>query len=326
MPLLRQASSTPSLERVEQAGVRVVDVCPEATSPLHIGLLNMMPDRALLATERQFFTLLDSHNTRCCTVSLFSIDGIPREDEATLKHVRTHYAPASTIDETDLDALIITGANVTEADLTQEIFWEELANVLTHADGRPLPVLCSCLAAHASALVFHNIQRQHLPRKCWGIFGHTLQDPHPLLSGLPEHIDMPHSRFNEIPEDALRQCGVQILIAGDCGVQMAVEADGRRLYFQGHPEYEAISLLKEYKREIIRYLMGEREDYPPVPENTFSSAALEQAENFRGHVLEHGREPELLEAFPEEALMGPEVTPWHDVARQIYRNWLGSLG
>ena len=325
MPLLRQANATPSLERVAQAGVRVVDSNPNSSLPLRIGLLNMMPDRALLATERQFFTLLGSHETRYCAVSLFRVNGIPRQDDATQEHMSTYYSDCRDIADAKLDALIVTGANVTEADLAHEVFWKDLTRVLQRADQDCLPVICSCLAAHASALVFHNIKRKHLIQKRWGIFRHTLRQSHPLLEGLPQHIDMPHSRFNDISQQALEACGVQILIAGDCGVQMAVEPDGRRIYFQGHPEYESISLLKEYKREVVRYLVGEREDYPPVPENTFSPQALEQAEAFQRQVLKHEKKMECLEAFPEDALRNPTEPPWQKASRQIYRNWLGSL-
>ncbi len=325
MPLLRQANATPSLERVAQTGVRVVDHSPDSTAPLRIGLLNMMPDRALLATERQFFTLLDSHETRCCTVSLFRVDGILRQDEDIHAHLRDYYTDCRDLAYNELDALIVTGANVTEADLTREVFWAALTGTLEQADQCQLPVICSCLAAHASALVFHGIQRQHLEHKCWGIFPHTLRQAHPLLDGLPQQIDMPHSRFNEVPEPALEKCGVQVLIAGDCGVQMAVEPDERRVYFQGHPEYESISLLKEYKREVHRYLINERDDYPPVPNNSFSPEALNQAEAFQKLVLDRGRSVELLEQFPEDALQSPGAPPWHDVSRQLYRNWLERL-
>jgi homoserine O-succinyltransferase len=43
------------------------------------------------------------------------------------------------------------------------------------------------------------------------------------------------------------------------GVHMAVSPDQfRAVYTQGHPEYDANSLLKEYKREVFRFLNGEQ--------------------------------------------------------------------
>ena len=42
------------------------------------------------------------------------------------------------------------------------------------------------------------------------------------------------------------------------------------MFFQGHPEYDANSLLKEYKREVLRFMDGETDSYPPFPENYFT--------------------------------------------------------
>jgi hypothetical protein len=49
------------------------------------------------------------------------------------------------------------------------------------------------------------------------------------------------------------------------------------VYLQGHPEYDAVSLLKEYKREVTRYLDGELDGLPPLPENYLSAAAARRA-------------------------------------------------
>ena len=325
MPLLR-LQDLPSLNQAVSQGLRVCEQVPKQATRLNIGLLNMMPDRALAATERQFLRLLDSHERRCCAVSLFTIDGIPREDMGR-EHLRQYYQDSTQISDTDLDALVITGANVTEPDLTNEPFWDRLATVLQQADHRQLPVICSCLAAHAAVLIFHGIARQHLPRKCWGIFEHEVCDPtHPLVVRLPSRFEMPHSRFNEIPKKDLLSHGVRILITSpQAGVQMALDTDGHRIYFQGHPEYETISLLKEYKREVLRYLAGEREDYPPLPNNTFNGSATGMAETFRERALAE-RDERLIGEFPAEALANEMRQPWQEISRQLFYNWLESMG
>lgn len=325
MPLLR-LQDLPSLDRIAEQGARVAEQAPEHSARLDIGLLNMMPDRALAATERQFLRLLDSHGERYCAVHLFTIEGVPRGDEGR-EHLRQHYRDCAEIGSTDLDALIITGANVTQPDLTSEPFWDGLAGALKQADDCRLPVVCSCLAAHASALIFHGVTRRHLPRKRWGIFDHSVCEPdHPLVKDLPGRFEMPHSRFNDVAEENLRERGVQILITGPvAGVQMAVEPDGRRLYFQGHPEYEAVSLLKEYKREVLRYLNKEREDYPPLPDNTFSDPAADLAGAFREDALPRSGDAGLIVEFPEAALACEMRHSWEEVSRQLFRNWLGGI-
>ena len=322
MPLL-QLPDLPSMARVAQEGVRVLPAA--AGRPLRVGLLNMMPDRALAATERQFLRLLDAHDDRCCAVRLLSIRGVPRGADGAA-HLARHYRDCAEAGAGDLDALIVTGANVTRPDLSQEPFWAELAGLLERADRARLPTVCSCLAAHAAARLFHGIERRRLERKRWGVFAHEALAPgHPLLAGVPARFDMPHSRFNDIAAGELAARGVQVLAAGPAaGVQMAAEPDGRRIYFQGHPEYEAVSLAKEYKREALRFLAGERDGYPPLPERTLDAAAARAAEEFRRRAEAAPRRVRA-EDFPEERLARGCGAPWREVARTLYRNWLDGL-
>jgi homoserine O-succinyltransferase len=56
-------------------------------------------------------------------------------------------------------------------------------------------------------------------------------------------------------------------------------------FCKGHPEYDRISLLKEYKREVTRFIEGERSEYPPHPENYFSREAAAIADRYHGIVL-----------------------------------------
>ncbi|KOR29154.1 ATP-dependent protease, partial [Achromatium sp. WMS1] len=37
------------------------------------------------------------------------------------------------------------------------------------------------------------------------------------------------------------------------------------VFFQGHPEYDTVSLLKEYKRELRRFIKGQLDQSPPFP-------------------------------------------------------------
>ena len=85
---------------------------------------------------------------------------------------------------------------------------------------------------------------------------------------------MPHSRYNTITRDQFEEAGFTILVeSAEAGVHAAVSDDQfRRVYFQGHPEYDANSLLKEYKREVLRHFNGER-DLPPFPSTTSPTQA-----------------------------------------------------
>jgi len=327
MPLV-QHNSLPSIDRIAQEGGAVCspDQCRADLPSLRIGFLNMMPDKALLATERQFLRLLASHDQLNCYFLPFTIAGIEREDEA-LQHVQTHYQSFEQIQQSNLDALIITGANVTQAVLADESFWQPLEEVLLWAQANVPSTLCSCLATHAAAKVFYQLDRHHLGAKCWGVFEHQVVSPeHPLVAGVAAQFDMCHSRFNDISQQQFAQAGVETLVQSmDVGVQLASDADMRMVFFQGHPEYDDISLLKEYKREIFAYLNQQRDEYPPFPVAYFDPQSQQLLEEYKKAVLAQPHSISLIESFPDKAL-SPSVThPWRQAALQIFHNWLNCI-
>ncbi len=134
---------------------------------------------------------------------------------------------------------------------------------------------------------------------------------------------MPHSRWNDIPEDALTSCGYRVLTRSkDAGVDAFIK-QGHSLFvfFQGHPEYEANTLLLEYRRDIKRFLRGERETYPPMPRGYFDEETVGALTAVRARALSERRE-ELLEAFPTALLTGKVTNTWRPAAARVYRNWL----
>ena len=107
------------------------------------------------------------------------------------------------------------------------------------------------------------------------------------------------------------------------GVDSFVKKKKRSLFvhFQGHPEYGAQTLLKEYRRDIKRFLKKERETYPSMPKGYFDPASARLLADFREAVLSDQRE-ELMGGFPEASLAGTLQKTWHSSATTIYRNWL----
>jgi homoserine O-succinyltransferase len=96
------------------------------------------------------------------------------------------------------------------------------------------------------------------------------------------------------------------------------------VHFQGHPEYGAHTLLKEYRRDIKRFLRKERETYPSMPKGYFDAAATSLLADFRD-VVECDRREERMDGFPQVALAGRLQNTWHSSATNIYRNWLHYL-
>ena len=135
MPLVAY-KQLPTFQRLQAEGRTVLP--PERAQhqdirELHIGLLNMMPDAALEATERQFFRLVgESNQIAQLYIHPFSLPELERSDE-TKAYIKEYYEPFEKLQDDGLDALIVTGANVSQPDLEKEEFWEPLQNVMTWA-------------------------------------------------------------------------------------------------------------------------------------------------------------------------------------------------
>jgi len=303
-----------SLDRAQHQDIR----------ELHIGFLNMMPDAALTATERQFIHLVGSANPIAqFYVYPFSLAALNRGERAE-KHIRQHYFQFDELAEKGLDALIITGANVTEPTLVNEPFWEPLMDIVCWAESNVASVFCSCLATHALLKHYYHIDRQHLPQKQWGVYSHkSLRPDHPILRDVNTRFDAPHSRYNDISREKFESAGCSVLAQSEeVGVHLAVSPDQFRVvYFQGHPEYGAISLLKEFKREARRYLEGERDKLPRVPENFFTTEGEDIANAYIETIARaaKGAAPD----FPEAKLTPHCDNTWGDTGKAIVNNWLG---
>ncbi|MBV5274675.1 MAG: homoserine O-succinyltransferase [Lamprocystis purpurea] len=328
MPIVAH-NELPTFSHLRAAGHQILDPVRAAQQDireLHIGLLNMMPDAALEATERQFFRLI-GHSNQIAQfyVHPFTLDALARAETARA-HIQRYYSTFERIRSEGLDALIITGANVTGPDLSTEPFWGPLIEVVDWAWNNVSSTLCSCLATHAVLQFRYGQRREPLGEKRWGVFPHRVVNrAHPLVGNVNTLFDVPHSRFNEISRAQFDAAGLRVLVEGErAGVHLAVSADGiRQVLFQGHPEYDTISLLKEYKREVNRFAAGARRDYPPFPEGYFtvqSQAILdEHAQRVRA-ALAAGREPPRL---PEDHIVFRLDNTWHDTAEGVIGNWMG---
>jgi len=328
MPLVAH-NELPTFQRLRERGQEILTLAraeQQDIRELHIGLLNMMPDAALGATERQFIRLVGSCNQIAqFYVYPFSLPQLDRGPKAR-KHIAQYYFEFDDLAAQGLDALIISGANVANPHLDQEPFWDPLIEIVRWAEEHVASVLCSCLATHALVKHHHEIDRRALPGKQWGVYSHKISQPdHPLMRDINTRFDAPHSRYNEVQKSQLEQAGLTVLVESpEAGVHLAVSPDQiRTVYFQGHPEYDATSLLKEYKREVSRYLQGEIDAAPPYPDNFFSAAAIEIAENFIQRCETAKASGGVLPEFPANDLEAHVDNTWGDTGKAIVNNWLG---
>lgn len=321
---------TPSRSGIPDVAQRRTRAAPARPRTAHhdaidIGLVNNMPDAALEQTERQFIGLVKAAaGERRIRVKLFYVPEIARAGAAR-ERVELQYAPIDELWRSRLDGLIVTGNEPRTSDLRAEPYWRTLAKIVDWAEMNTRSTIWSCLAAHAAVLHMDGIARHALSDKCFGVFDCVRSADEPVMKGLPARLAFPHSRWNELREKELAAAGYSILTRSDAaGVDMfARQGNSLFVFFQGHPEYEARTLMGEYRRDVRRFLRGERETYPPMPHNYFDERTARRLAEFRLRALADRREA-LIENFPNCA-EGTLEARWRPAAERLMTNWLGQL-
>ena len=330
MPIVAH-SSLPTFDELRRSGEHLLPL-EEALSQdlreLHIGLLNMMPDAALRVTEQQYMRLLGSANQIVqIYVHPFTVPGLERAPDVQA-YIDSHYESFDVLREEGLDGLIVSGANVANPSLDMEPFWDPLAEIIEWASEHVTSVLCSCLATHALVQLLHDVHRRPLLDKRWGVFEHRVTGvDHPLLYGTNTRFDVPHSRWNEITSAQLSRVGVRVLVESVEGdFHLGTSDDGiRRVYLQGHPEYDVNSLLKEYKREVARHLAGDLSALPPLPARYLPPAAARIARAHVEEAVEARERGDAIPEFPEGEIRPLLDNTWTDTGAALFNNWLGLI-
>jgi len=289
-------------------------------APIVIGVLNNMPDAALHATERQFTRLLEAaagqHEVR---LRFFSLPEVSR-GEYTRLYMRTLYGELDEMFEAGLDGLIVTGAEPRTAEIADEPYWDSLIQVIDWAQANVTASYWSCLAAHAAVQHLDGVRRVPLAAKCSGVFEAEAAVDDPLLAHLPTPIRTPHSRLNGLDEQALADHGYTVLTrSAEAGVDMfARRGRSLMLFGQGHPEYDADTLLREYCRDAGRFLRGKRAVQPSTPAH-YLSVRTQRAFDA---VARRAPDPSLIERYNAIAASATPRQAWRGAAAVLFRNWL----
>src|SRR4029077_12231626 len=183
------------------------------------------------------------------------------------------YTDIAELGRLQLDGLIVTGAEPVAATLPEEPLWQALTEMSDGAQATPRSTIWSCLAAHAAVLHLDGIERRRLDTKCSGIYDCAKVTDNWLISDIALPLKVTHSRLNELRAHDLSARGYRLLTQSpQCGVDIfAKRLRSQFIFFQGHPEYEALSLEREYLRDVSRFLAGERDHYPAIPAGYFDT-------------------------------------------------------
>ncbi|HWU25931.1 MAG TPA: homoserine O-succinyltransferase, partial [Rhizomicrobium sp.] len=288
-----------------------------------IGLVNNMPDSELQNTENQFRNLLTyaaAAADMAVQLRVFSIPEVPRS-QAGKDYANRFCDDTGTLTSCKLDALIVTGSEPRAHSLKDERYWNTLRDIIDWAADNTYSAIWSCLAAHACVLHIDGIARSALPRKLSGVFDCAVV-PSELFEGAGSDWGVPHSRYNGLQEQELKKHSYQVLshspsTGPDCFVK---QLSSLFVFLQGHPEYDLGALLREYRRDVGRFLRGASENYPDLPDNYFDDFAAAQLCAFRKRAL-RARSPEMLAEFPSV----PQISlrrRWQTSASGFYASWL----
>lgn len=241
----------PARSVLEGEHIFVMDSCRALSQdirPLRLLLLNLMPLKA--QTETSLLRCL-SNTPLQIEVDLLQTETY-RSTHTDTRHLASFYKTFPQICEARYDGMIVTGAPVERLPFEQVAYWPELCRILEWSKSHVFSTLFICWGAQAGLHYFYGLEKRELGRKLSGVFEHRLLERGvPLFQGFDDVFHAPHSRYTEIPGDAITAVpGLQLLAdSPEAGAYVAASCDGRRIFIQGHPEYEADTLAQEYIRD-----------------------------------------------------------------------------
>lgn len=302
------------------------DVPASNIDSIEIGLVNNLGDAGFESGERQIFDLLsDVADSRPVRLHLYTLPSIVRG--AGLEERLSTYGDLAKLQNSRLDGLFVTGCEPRCDRLRDEAFWAELTDVIDWAAHNTRSAIWSCLSAHAAVQHLDGIERHRLPEKCSGVFQVQRVSEDRLLDGAADALQVCHSRYNDLSAEDLVDAGYEILTSSpSVGVDSCIRR-GRSLFLflQGHPEYDADALRREYRRDVMRFLDGSTDSYPHMPKDYFSRA-LESSLSAFAAQAKLQPDADLACVFPLNGRKRGAGPAWNrDFATILFRNWLDEI-
>lgn len=251
MPI-RTQSDLPAKEILEKENIFVMDenrAMHQDIRPISIAILNLMPLKE--DTELQ---LLRSLSNTPLQVDITFLTVTSHESKNTsMSHLNKFYQTFDDIKEKRFDGLIITGAPVEKMKFEEVDYWEEVCTIMDWSKTHVTSTMHLCWGAQAGLYYHYGIKKHILDHKVFGIFDHRVMNRKvPLVRGFDDHFMAPHSRNTENRTEDIRAIKELTILAEseEAGVFLAIADEGRKIFVMGHPEYDRMTLDKEYKRDL----------------------------------------------------------------------------
>ncbi len=255
--------------------------------PMKILILNLMPKK--IETEIHILRML-ANTPLQVHVEFLRIDDVP-SSHTPIEHMERFYKDFDEIRDARYDGLIITGAPLGKVPFDEVRFWDALKDIMDWSLDHVTSTMFLCWAVQAAMYHLYGIDKRVLPKKISGVYRHELIKPFsPIVRGFDDAFDAPHSRYAEVPADAIMAHPELDIVASSevAGPYIILREDGRQLFITGHSEYEPTCLRDEYERDLAAGLD------PEIPENY----------------------------FPGDDPSKPPIITWKSHGNLLFQNWL----
>jgi len=242
----------PAKATLEQEGVMVMSEATAARQdirPLHIGLLNLMPNK--IRTETQFARLVGATPLQVELTLVKMTNHVPKNTPND--HIIAFYRDWEDVKAQKFDGFIVTGAPIELLDFADVTYWDELQRIFDWTQTHVHSSFHICWGAQAGLNHFHGVPKHPLPRKLFGVYRHkNLAPASPYLRGFSDDFSIPVSRWTEVRRsDIPKDHGLDILMESDeAGLCLIEDKPHRSLYMFNHVEYDTASLGEEYWRDV----------------------------------------------------------------------------
>ncbi|MBB2182322.1 homoserine O-succinyltransferase [Lachnospiraceae bacterium MD1] len=255
MPIKVQ-SDLPAKRILEDENIFIMDetrAMHQDIRPLQIAILNLMPIKE--DTEVQLLRSLS--NTPLQVDITFLTTGSYVGTHTPTSHLDQFYLTYEDVKNRKFDGLIITGAPVELMEFEEVTYWDELVKIMEWSKANVISTLHICWGAQAGLYYHYGIKKKILDKKMFGIFEHrVLKRRVPFVRGFDDVFYAPHSRYTTVDREDILQCSELSILAesDEAGVFIVIDQNEKMIFVMGHPEYDRISLDKEYKRDIAKGL------------------------------------------------------------------------
>ncbi len=255
--------------------------------PLQILLLNLMPTK--VDTETQLARVLGNTPLQI-ELELIAPTGHVSKNTSQ-EHMLAFYKTFDEVKDRTFDGLIITGAPVEQMPFEEVDYWPELCRIMEWSKTNVHSTLHICWGAQAGLYYHYGIPKRPLPRKLFGVFRHTVEEPNFMLfRGFDDQFWVPHSRNTTVDRSDVEAVPALKILASspEAGIYAIKTDKGRQIFIMGHSEYDRDTLKKEYLRDLDAGVDIQ------LPKNYFPN---------------------------DDPTQSPPVT-WRSCANLLYANWL----